>query len=146
MGEDFEFCGWHSSSCSLKDLLYWSLAWYVSIQICLVPFWAAVFSLFHVSFHSCSILSPHSCIPFFWNFNLTHTFSVVVHTSDTMHVLPSALPFSRQLGSTFPPQAILFHYIHLALILILFPYLLSLGKASRRLRVSLAFTLIWVLF
>ena len=39
---------WHYSSSSLKNLLCCSLDWHISILICLVPFWAAVFILFHV--------------------------------------------------------------------------------------------------
>ena len=63
------------------------------------------------------------------------------------HLLPSIFLFFRQLGSTYSPTLtcsmphVLFPYIHLALILDLFLHLPSLGEASRRLHVFLAFTL-----
>ena len=143
---------WHSSSCSLKNLLCCSLDWYVSILICLVPFWSPVFTLFHVGFYSCLIRPPSSCTSCLRISISCLLLPLLFVLESQQHFLPLLFPFSRQLGSTYfltltcsMPLAALFPSIHLPLILILFLHLLFLGKVSCRLPVSLAFALICVL-
>ena len=74
---------WHSFSFSLKNFFCCSLDCYVSILICFVHFWIAVFTVSHVGFHSCSILSQSSCIALSSNLNVTSSSSIVAHASVT---------------------------------------------------------------
>ena len=144
---------WHSTSCSLKNILCWSLEWYVSILICLAPFWSTVFTL------SMSISTPvwsaHHPVVLCWHWISISCLllPLLFVLQSQQHFLPSMFPFSRQLGATYFPTmicsmllAVLFPCIHFALIFMRFLHLLFLDKVSHRLLVSLAFTLIWVLF
>ena len=86
LGLEFYIDQWlySSSSCSLNNLLCCSFDWYNSILLRWMLFFKAVFTFFHVGFHSASITSSCNCIALSSNLNFTTTCSKVILHSFTI--------------------------------------------------------------